>query len=99
MNFPGVIFNDEEVTKKIVAAKNADIIIDGHAPGLSGNELNAYVAAGIKTDHECSTVEEMIEKNQFRYVYSIEARFCLSQSAHPAKRGNSSKQPTLSAVF
>lgn len=66
MNFPGVIFNDEEVTKKIVAAKNADIIIDGHAPGLSGNELNAYVAAGIKTDHECSTVEEMIEKKSIQ---------------------------------
>ncbi len=77
MNFPGVIFNDEEVTKKIVIAKNADKIIDGHAPGLSGNELNAYVAAGVKTDHECSTVEEMIEKiNLGMYIQLRQGSAC-----------------------
>ena len=62
MNFPGVVFTDEEVMGKIVAGKNAHRIIDGHAPGLTGKDLNAYVAAGIKTDHECFTVEEMEEK-------------------------------------
>ena len=62
MNFPGVIYKDEEVLAKIIEAKRTNKIIDGHAPGVSGKDLNAYVAAGIKTDHECFTVEEMLEK-------------------------------------
>ncbi|MCL2866029.1 MAG: adenine deaminase [Lachnospiraceae bacterium] len=62
MNFPGVLFRDDEVMHKIMAAKNSNKVIDGHAPGISGNDVNAYIAAGIKTDHECSTVEEMLEK-------------------------------------
>jgi len=62
MNFPGVINKDEEVLAKIVEAKRTNKVIDGHAPGVSGKDLNAYVAAGIKTDHECTTVEEMAEK-------------------------------------
>jgi adenine deaminase len=62
MNFPGVVYADEEVVSKITAARNANKIIDGHAPGLTGDDLNAYVATGIKTDHECTTVMEMQEK-------------------------------------
>jgi len=60
MNFPGVISGDEEVLKKISAAKG--MVIDGHAPGLAGKELNAYLSAGILSDHESTTLEEGKEK-------------------------------------
>ncbi len=62
MNFPGVINNDDEVINKIMTAKYNGKIIDGHGPGLSGYGLNAYIVAGILTDHECSSVKEMHEK-------------------------------------
>lgn len=62
MNFPGVIFaNDSELDKLLVAKKNGKPI-DGHSPGVTGNALNAYAAARIHTDHECSTVEEMLDR-------------------------------------
>ncbi|MDO5718076.1 MAG: adenine deaminase [Tissierellia bacterium] len=60
MNFPGVIYQDEDVINKIKAFSNEKI--DGHGPMLSGRDLNAYIAAGITTDHECSTLEEMRER-------------------------------------
>jgi adenine deaminase len=60
MNYPGTINGDPDVLAKIELFK--DKIIDGHAPGLSGLDLNAYVAAGIRSDHECTTVEEAREK-------------------------------------
>jgi len=60
MNFPGVVSGDEEVLKKISAAKG--MVIDGHAPGLAGKELNAYLSAGILSDHESTTLEEGKEK-------------------------------------
>lgn len=62
MNYPGVIYNDKEVVKKIGIAKKYNKRIDGHAPGLSGDNLKKYTEAGISTDHECSTLEEAIEK-------------------------------------
>ena len=62
MNYPGVIFRDWEVLQKIKGAAGKPI--DGHAPGLSGRDLCAYVAAGIGSDHECTTVEEAREKLQ-----------------------------------
>jgi len=62
MNFPGVIFNDPEVYKKIDAAKELGKKIDGHAPGLSGNNLRKYISAGISTDHECNNITEAREK-------------------------------------
>jgi adenine deaminase len=62
MNFPGVVSGNEEVLKKISAAKGK--IIDGHAPGLAGKELNAYLSAGIRSDHESTTLEEGREKLQ-----------------------------------
>ena len=60
MNFPGVVTGDEEVLKKISAAKGK--VIDGHAPGLTGKELNAYLSAGVLSDHESTTPEEGKEK-------------------------------------
>jgi len=60
MNFPGVILKDREVLDKIRAAKGKRI--DGHAPGLKGKDLCAYIGAGIKSDHECITVKEAKEK-------------------------------------
>ena len=57
MNYPGILSCDSETLGKLCGD-----IIDGHAPLLSGNELDAYAAAGIKTDHECSMVSEMTEK-------------------------------------
>jgi len=62
MNFPGVIYNDREVIDKLNAAKKAGKVIDGHAPGLTGEALISYINAGISTDHECSTIEEAKEK-------------------------------------
>lgn len=60
MNFPGVVNSDAKVLGKIIASRGKTI--DGHAPGLKGEELNAYMAAGIYSDHECSTLEEGREK-------------------------------------
>lgn len=64
MNYPGVIFNDEEVHKKLRLAKQYNKPIDGHAPGVTGTDLDAYIAAGITTDHECFTYNEGLEKLQ-----------------------------------
>ncbi len=60
MNFPGVIFRDPEVLKKIEMAKGRPI--DGHAPMLSGKGLYAYLTAGIRSDHECTALKEAKEK-------------------------------------
>lgn len=62
MNYPGVIFNDEEVHAKLNVAKKHNAVIDGHIPGISGDDLKKYVEAGISTDHECFTIDEAIEK-------------------------------------
>jgi len=62
MNFPGVIHRDPEVIKKIETAIRLGLPIDGHAPGLSGQKLAAYVNAGISTDHETIDKEEALEK-------------------------------------
>ena len=62
MNFPGVIYDDAEVYRKLDAAKKAGVPIDGHAPGLGGEELKKYIGSGISTDHECTSLEEALEK-------------------------------------
>jgi adenine deaminase len=62
MNFPGVVFKNKEVWKKIKIAHRLKKPIDGHAPGLSGEILKKYIAAGITTDHECSSLAEAKEK-------------------------------------
>jgi adenine deaminase len=60
MNFPGVIYGDPEVLDKLRTFDGT--VIDGHCPGLSGRALSAYAAAGIQSDHECTTIEEAREK-------------------------------------
>lgn len=62
MNYPGVIRKNKQVHLKLQAAKDIGKPIDGHAPGLSGDDLIAYAAGGITTDHECMTIEEAEEK-------------------------------------
>ena len=64
MNYPGVIYDDSEVLKKLEWAKQYKKPIDGHAPGLRGDDLTKYIAAGISTDHECFTYAEALEKLQ-----------------------------------
>ena len=64
MNFPGVLAEDEEVLKKIEAAHTLGKPIDGHAPLLSGEDLEKYVSYGISTDHECTSFAEAIEKKR-----------------------------------
>ena len=62
MNYVGVINGDRNVLSKIVTSQAHHKKIDGHAPELSGNDLNAYIAAGVYSDHECSTFENALEK-------------------------------------
>jgi adenine deaminase len=65
MNFPGVLHGDTEVMQKIAAAKKYMKPVDGHAPGLRGNEAHQYIRAGISTDHECFTAEEALDKLKY----------------------------------
>ena len=62
MNFPGIIAADGSTVAKIVASQAHHKKIDGHAPGLTGNDLNAYIAAGVYSDHECSDLEDAMAK-------------------------------------
>ncbi len=62
MNFPGVIYRDKEVLRKIESMKKQRKPVDGHAPGLTGHDLYAYIAAGISSDHECTSEKEAKEK-------------------------------------
>lgn len=62
MNFPGVLNNDPEILAKIAAAQAAGKPVDGHAPGLRGAAAAQYIAAGMSTDHECTTIEEALDK-------------------------------------
>lgn len=65
MNFPGVLFEDPDVMAKIAVAKKYNKPIDGHAPGLKGDDARKYIQAGITTDHECFTMEEALDKIQW----------------------------------
>ncbi len=62
MNFPGVLNKDPEVMKKIAAAHKLGKPVDGHAPGLRGEQAKLYIEAGISTDHECFTIDEAVDK-------------------------------------
>jgi len=62
MDYPAVVAGDEDAVAKVAAAGGRHI--DGHAPGLSGRALNAYLAAGVRSDHECTTYEEALEKRR-----------------------------------
>jgi adenine deaminase len=65
MNFPGLLQGNEEVIKKIAAAKKFNKPVDGHAPGLRGEAAKKYIDAGITTDHECFTKEEALDKLRY----------------------------------
>jgi adenine deaminase len=65
MNYPGVLMGDETVMQKIQLAKKYGKPIDGHAPGLRGDQARRYAAAGITTDHECFTLEEALDKLKY----------------------------------
>lgn len=62
MNYPGVIYNDSKVKALLDCAKKYNLPIDGHVPGLSGDDLDKYISAGISTDHECFSYDEAVEK-------------------------------------
>jgi adenine deaminase len=62
MNYPGVLYKDPRLLDKIALFRDAGKSVDGHAPALSGGQLSAYIAAGIGSDHECTTPEEALEK-------------------------------------
>ena len=77
MDFPGVVNADDGVLDKLMVARDAGKLIDGHSPSLAGNGLNAYAAAHIHTDHECSTVEEMHDRlSRGMYVLLREGSAC-----------------------
>jgi adenine deaminase len=65
MNFPGVLFGDKEVMQKIASAKKYNKPVDGHAPGLRGEQAKKYIDAGMSTDHECFTAEEALDKLKY----------------------------------
>ena len=62
MNFPGILAADPDTVAKIIVSQAHHKKIDGHAPGLQGNDLNAYIAAGVYSDHECSDLEDALAK-------------------------------------
>ncbi|HID69612.1 MAG TPA: adenine deaminase [Desulfobacterales bacterium] len=62
MNFPGVLLQDDEVMRKLALGQKMNVPVDGHAPGLSGKDLQAYIGSGIMSDHECTTPDEAREK-------------------------------------
>lgn len=65
MNWPGVLGGDEEVLEKIRSAQKYDKPVDGHAPGLMGDDAKKYIEAGISTDHECFTLQEALDKLKY----------------------------------
>ncbi|MDO6433010.1 adenine deaminase [Flavitalea sp. BT771] len=65
MNFPGVLNHDQEVMSKIAAARDLGKPVDGHAPGILGEQAKQYIDAGISTDHECVTAEEALDKLKY----------------------------------
>src|SRR5690554_1260289 len=65
MNYPGVLFRDEAVMAKIELAKSLNKRVDGHAPGLRGEDAKKYIEAGIETDHECFTKDEALDKLKY----------------------------------
>lgn len=72
MNYPGVLFQDQEVMQKLAIARKHNKPVDGHAPGLMGKDVETYIKAGISTDHECFTMEEALEK--IKYGMKIQIR-------------------------
>jgi len=71
MNFPGVLAGADDVLQKLACAADAGLAIDGHAPGLSGRDLVAYVTAGIRSDHESTTPEEALAKARLGMLVQV----------------------------
>ena len=95
MNYVGVANADEQVLEKIVAAQAHHKKIDGHAPGLAGNDLNAYIAAGVYSDHECSSVEDAIAKlERGQYIMIREGTAARNLDAAPPRCSHRSTTPT-----
>lgn len=77
MDFPGVSLGNDAVLDKLMVAKNENKLIDGHSPGFTGNNLNAYIAAGIHDEHECETVQDAEERiSKGMYVMLREGSAC-----------------------
>ena len=74
MNWPGVLHHDPVVMEKIALAKRYSKPVDGHAPGLRGEQARQYAAAGITTDHECFTAEEALDKLALRHEHPYPGR-------------------------
>ncbi len=72
MNFPGVLYENKEVIAKLAIARKYNKPVDGHAPGLTNEDIKKYIHAGITTDHECFTIEEALEK--IKYGMKIQIR-------------------------
>ncbi|WP_069801532.1 adenine deaminase [Thermogemmatispora onikobensis] len=94
MNMPGVLNGDEQVLAKIAATLNHGLVVDGHAPGLQGRDLCAYAAAGISSDHECTTAAEARERlrlgmwlmiREGSAARNLEALLPLIQELHPPR--------------
>ena len=94
MDFPGVAGATDSALDRLIAAHEAGVPIDGHSPGLSGLALNAYAAAGISTDHECTTVEGMHERiSRGMYILMRQGSACrdLEVLLHGVTQENSSR--------
>lgn len=94
MNMPGVLQGNEQVLAKILATRRAGLVVDGHAPGLGELDLNAYAAAGVMSDHECTTLEEARQRvrlgmwlmiREGSAARNLEALLPLIQELHPPR--------------
>jgi adenine deaminase len=94
MNMPGVLQGDEQVLAKIVATRQRGLVVDGHAPGLGMLDLNAYAAAGVMSDHECTTLEEARQRirlgmwlmiREGSAACNLDALLPLVQELHPPR--------------
>jgi|GEM_PF-5276108 len=98
MNTPGVFRADDAVLDKLTLARRAGKIVDGHAPALSGRELNAYACAGIFGDHECRTAEE-IRAHRERHVRHAAGRFRLSRPPQSPCGRHRGQQPPRAVLL
>jgi adenine deaminase len=94
MNMPGVLSGDEQVLAKIIATRRHGLVVDGHAPGLDGRDLSAYAAAGVMSDHECTTIEEARQRirlgmwlmiREGSAARNLDALLPLVQELHPPR--------------
>ena len=94
MNIPGVLQGDEQVLAKIMATRQHGLVVDGHAPGVSGLDLSAYAVTGIMSDHECTTVEEARQRirlgmwlmiREGSAARNLDALLPLVQELHPPR--------------